>query len=82
MTTDPLTPAARALAADPANLEFARRLARKLAAKARSRADHYMTESAAILGLVHAARAFDPARGVKFRTFAAARGSWARSATT
>lgn len=54
-----------------AHVPLARRAARAYARKLPRLADEFA--SAALLGLVEAARRFDPGRGVKFSTFAARR---------
>lgn len=63
-----LAPDQQALASDPAALK----LARALAAKAARRLWNYRDEieSAAMLGLVHAARLFDPSWGLRFLSYA------------
>lgn len=61
-----LTAAQQVLAADPRNLDRARRMA-SIAAE-RSGADPDELESAALMGLVDAAGSFDPGRGLSFAT--------------
>lgn len=66
----PLTPEQQALAADPANLQYAAALAGRAARKA-SPGRREELRSAAMYGLVAAARLYDPARGVPFGAFLA-----------
>lgn len=61
----------RALAADPAALRLARKVAEKAAREWPHLADDF--ESAALLALVEAARTFDPALGFRFVTHAEGR---------
>ena len=58
---NPLTPEQQALAADPRAVSLALRLARWHARREPHLTDEF--ESAALVGLVHAARTFDPALG-------------------
>lgn len=64
----PISDAARDLAADQRHLALARRIASHWAARLPRMAEEF--ESAALLGLVEAARSFDPSRGLKFITYA------------
>jgi RNA polymerase sigma factor (sigma-70 family) len=64
----PLTTEQRELAAQPRYLKLARMLAYRYARRCNQRAEDYV--GPAMLGLVLAARAYDPARGVAFGTYA------------
>lgn len=55
------------------HLDYARKLASRLARRLPRHVDQEELESDACLGLLEAACAFDPARGVKFRTYATRR---------
>jgi RNA polymerase sigma factor (sigma-70 family) len=64
----PLDDAGRELAGDPRHVDFARRLANRYAGRRPRLADDI--ESAAMMGLVDAARTFDRGRGRKFTSHA------------
>jgi DNA-directed RNA polymerase specialized sigma subunit len=68
---DPLPPDRRGLAEDPELIRRARRIAGRVARTAPHLAEDL--ESAALLGLVHAARTWDPSAGVPFSAHAAIR---------
>lgn len=70
-----LTAGECAVAADPANIEYARRFANTVARKYPSIAQDI--ESAALMGLVTAAAMFEPERGVAFVTIAHVKIRWA-----
>lgn len=67
----PLTDDQRALAGDPEHIALALRIARSMARYCPREVE--AMESAALFGLVLAARTFDPALGVRFTTYTAPR---------